>query len=243
MVATAPTTSEAGALLQGERRAALLTGARAMLPWLVGVVPFGLVIGVSAAQADIPTLAGWLTGPLIFAGSAQVATIHLLDTGAAPAVAVLAGLAINVRLVLYSATMARHWQGTSPGWQALAAYFLVDPTLAVGVAGYERSTSRRQGHLHYLGGAALLWVAWVAAISAGASLGAALPQGLHLEFVIPLFLVGEVVPRVASRASRRGVAVAAGLAIVGGGVPLQLGVLLAIVGGTAAAMATREVGT
>jgi predicted branched-subunit amino acid permease len=33
-------------------------GARAMVPWLAGVTPFGLVIGVSAAQADIPTLAG-----------------------------------------------------------------------------------------------------------------------------------------------------------------------------------------
>ena len=58
-------------------------GARAMAPWLVGVVPFGLVIGFSAAQADVPTLAGWLTGPLIYAGSAQVATIEMLDAGAA----------------------------------------------------------------------------------------------------------------------------------------------------------------
>ena len=40
-----------------------------MLPWLTGIVPFGLVIGVSAARADIPTLAGWLTGPLLFGGA------------------------------------------------------------------------------------------------------------------------------------------------------------------------------
>jgi branched chain amino acid efflux pump len=33
-------------------------GARAMVPWLAGLIPFGLVIGVSAAQADIPALAG-----------------------------------------------------------------------------------------------------------------------------------------------------------------------------------------
>jgi predicted branched-subunit amino acid permease len=59
-------------------------GARAMLPWLAGVVPFGLVIGVSAARADIPVLAGWATGPLIYAGSAQVATIEMLHAGAAP---------------------------------------------------------------------------------------------------------------------------------------------------------------
>jgi predicted branched-subunit amino acid permease len=55
----------------------IAAGARAMAPWLAGIVPFGLVIGVSAAQADVPTLAGWMTGPLIYAGSSQVATAGL----------------------------------------------------------------------------------------------------------------------------------------------------------------------
>ena len=56
----------------------LATGARAMVPWAIGVAPFGLVIGVSAARADLPTRAGWLTGPVIYAGSAQLATIQML---------------------------------------------------------------------------------------------------------------------------------------------------------------------
>jgi predicted branched-subunit amino acid permease len=57
-------------------------------------------------------LAGWLTGPLIYAGSAQVATIEMLDAGAGPIVVVVAALIINIRLILYSATMARHWRRT-----------------------------------------------------------------------------------------------------------------------------------
>jgi predicted branched-subunit amino acid permease len=211
-----------------------------MAPWLVGICPFGLVIGVSAAQADIPTAAGWLTGPLVFAGSAQVATIQLLDTGAAPLVAVVAALAINVRLVLYSATMARYWDGTPRWWRALGAYLLVDPTLAVGVDGYERSPTRAAGHLHYLGGAAVLWLAWVAAITVGATVGGALPRSLQLDFVIPLFLVGEVVPRLTGRAAVHGVAAAVGLALLGGMVPLHLGALVAISGGVTAALATKE---
>src|SRR5437763_1295091 len=44
-------------------RADLVGGARAMAPWLLGVVPFGLVIGVSASHAGVPALARWLTGP------------------------------------------------------------------------------------------------------------------------------------------------------------------------------------
>ena len=90
--------------------------------------------------------------------------IDLLDAGAAPAVVIAAAIAVNARLVLYSATMAPHWRGTSPWWQALAAYLLVEPSLAVGLDGYEPQTPSRRGarHLHYLGGASLLWVAWLA---------------------------------------------------------------------------------
>src|SRR5690606_33545346 len=147
---------------------------------------------------------------------------------------------INLRLVLYSATMAPHWHGTSRRFQALAGYLLIDPTLAVGVDGYERATHPTQGHSRYLGAGAALWVTWLAAIAVGATAGASLPGGWHLEMVIPLFLLGELVPRLDHRTARRGAAVAAGLALVSQGVPLHLGALLAIVGGLAVALADER---
>lgn len=211
-----------------------VAGAKAMLPWLTGIVPFGLVIGVSAARADIPTLAGWLTGPLLFGGSAQIAVINLLDTGAAPAVVIGAALAINLRLVLYSATMAPHWRGMPRWWQGLAASVLVDASVAVGVDGYERATNHRRGHLHYLGGAGVLWVAWLTAIAVGATAGARVPGALHLELVIPLFLAGEVVARLTTRAAAHAAGTAAFVGALSVGVPLHLGPMLAVGAGVAA---------
>jgi predicted branched-subunit amino acid permease len=93
-----------------------------MVPWLAGIVPFGLVIGVSVARADVPALTGWLTGPLIYAGSAQVATIGMLDAGAAPVIVVASALIINVRILFYSATMPRYWRGTPWWWRLVGAY-------------------------------------------------------------------------------------------------------------------------
>ena len=214
----------------------LVAGARAMVPWLAGIVPFGLVIGVSAARADLPTSTGWLTAPLLFGGSAQIVAIDLLDAGATPAVVVISVLAVNLRLVLYSATMAQHWQGSPVGFQALGAYLLVDPTLAVGVDGYERSTDRAEGHRRYLGGGAALWVAWLGAVSIGAALGARLPTVLHLELIVPLFLAGEVATRLTSRAAIRGAAVAVVAAGLLHPVPLHLGPVLAIAAGTLAGL-------
>ena len=114
-----------------------VSGMRAMVPWLIGTAPFGLVIGVSAAQADIPTLAGWLTGPVIFSGSAQVATIQMLDAGAAAYAVIITALVINLRLLLYSAAIARYWRGTPLWWRLLGGYLLVDPTFVVGTDRYD----------------------------------------------------------------------------------------------------------
>ena len=192
------------------RRRDSVAGARAMAPWLLGVAPFGMVIGISAARADVPTLAGVLTGPVIYSGSSQVATIELLDAGATPIVVVGTALVINLRLILYSAGMAIHWRGTPWWWRAAAAYLLIDPSFAVGVDGYARWPERGRAHAYYLGGAVVLWVGWLAAIVAGAFAGARLPDWLHLEFVIPLYLIGEIVPKLRwaatppDRRSRRG---------------------------------------
>jgi predicted branched-subunit amino acid permease len=217
----------------------VISGVRAMLPWLLGIAPFGLVIGVSAAQADIPTFAGWLTGPAIYAGSAQVATIQMLHAGAAPVVVVATALAINARLVLYSGAMAAHWRGTPRWWRLLAPYLLVEPSFAVSVDRYENSSDRVGAHAHYLGAALLLWVVWLAAIAVGATAGAQLPPGLHLEFVVPLFLVGEVVPRLTTPAMRRVTFTAVAVAVMAHSAPLQLGLVGAIAAGIAAGFVSK----
>lgn len=221
----------------------VLAGARAMVPWLLGVTPFGLVIGIAAANADIPTLAGWLTAPAIYGGSAQVATIELMDAGAAPLVVVTTALAINARLVLYSAAMAARWRGTPGWWRAAAAYLLIDPSFAVGIDRYQQPGDRTGAHAHYLGGAVVLWVTWLAAIAVGATAGAQLPAGLHLEFVIPLYLVGQVVPRATKGAMRRATLAAVAVAVLGYSAPLHLGVVGAIAAGIAVGLSTKEAQT
>lgn len=214
-----------------------LAGARAMVPWLAGLVPFGLVIGLSAGQADIPALAGWLTAPIIYAGSAQLATVQMLDAGAAGAAIILTVVLINLRLILYSGAIARYWRGTPLWWRLLGAYLLVDPSFAVGVERYARAGSaedRRRGHAYYLGGAVLLWVVWLAVLGAGIALGAGVPAALHLELLAPLYLLGEIVPKLREVAARRAVLTSAAVAVVCLALPLHLGVVVAIVAGLTA---------
>jgi predicted branched-subunit amino acid permease len=108
--------------------------------------------------------------------------------------------------------------------------------VAVGLEGYERNGETGRGHHFYLGGAALLWVAWLTAIAVGAFVGTGLPRGLHLELVIPLFLAGEVAHRCTTRAATVAVGAAAVVALLGLHAPLHIGPLLAIAAGIAAGL-------
>jgi branched chain amino acid efflux pump len=213
-------------------------GARSMAPWLVGIAPLGFVIGATTARADIPACAGWLAGPLIFSGSAQAATIQLLDGRASALVVIAGGLSVNLRLVLYSGAMAPYWRGRPAWWNALAAYTLVDPSAAVALEAYQRSDDPAYGDAHYVGAAATLVIAWFASIALGATVGAALPPGLRLEFVIPLYLVGQLLRRMDDAAAKRAVTVAIVLALISAAAPLHLGTLIAITGGTLVAIKT-----
>jgi predicted branched-subunit amino acid permease len=214
----------------------LRAGARAMLPWLAGVAPFGLVIGLSAARASAGAVAGWLSGIAIYAGSAQLATIQLIDAGAGPLAVVLTVVIINLRLVLYAGALAPYWRGTPLWWRLLGGYLLVDPSFAVGIARYAEEPDRRRAHAHYLGGAVVLWFGWLTAILVGATIGARVPAGLHLELLVPLFMLGELASRARRGRSRIAAVAAAIAATLTLAVPLHLGVLIGIATGLIAAV-------
>ena len=211
-----------------------VAGARAMLPWLAGVAPFGLVIGLSASQTHLPPGAGWLTAPVMFGGSAQIAAIQLLDAGAAPVAVIVTVMVINLRLVLYSAAMAKYWRGTPLWWRLLGGYLLIDPSFAVGIARYADEPDRRRGHAHYLGGGVVLWIGWLTAVGVGARAGASVPSGLHLEMLVPLFIIGELVPKLRQKPARWAMVLSSVVALLCLTVPLHLGIAIGIVAGMTA---------
>jgi predicted branched-subunit amino acid permease len=215
------------------RRTDAIAGARAMIPLLAGVTPMGLVIGVAVVQSGIPVAVGLATGPLIYAGSAQLAIIDLLRQRAPLLIVMVSVLAINARLALYGTVLAGRWRTTPRWWRALAAYLLIDPSFIIGVDGYQQ----RRGHAYYLGGAVVLWLGWQASIVAGAVIGSAVAPSLELDFVAILYLVAMAVLKATEPAVRVGVVAAAVAAAVGALLPIHSGPVIGIVAGVAAALA------
>jgi predicted branched-subunit amino acid permease len=229
-VAPAPSATGTSARRAADRRA-VLDGVRAMLPLLLGVAPFGLVIGVTVAELGVPHLAGWSLGWLVYAGSAQLAAVGLLASSASAVVVVASVVVINLRLALYSAAMAPHWRGTSPLFRLVASYLLIDPSFAVGSQSYDGSRPKRQAHLHYLGGALILWVGWLVVVGVGVTAGAALPSQLRLDSIGPLYIVGLVVLAARTTVVKVAVAVAVVAALLASLLPLHLGPAVGMVAG------------
>src|SRR4051794_11310449 len=108
-------------------------GAAAVAPMLLGVVPFGLVAGVSPTTHG---LTGWEAvgfSTLVFAGASQLAAIDVLGSGGAAIVAAVAAWTINLRMLLYSASLAPY-VGDVPIRRRLSmAYLLTDQAYAVSI--------------------------------------------------------------------------------------------------------------
>jgi predicted branched-subunit amino acid permease len=204
-----------------------------MSPILLGVVPFGLVAGIAAIEAGLSPFQAVGFSLIVFAGAAQLAAIELLGSNAPLGIVVLTATVINLRFLMYSASLARHFRNFRARWKGLLAYFLTDQTFAVSVAGFDGrdGPGRRR---FYLGCALSLWFVWQVTTVAGVVLGRGVPEEWELSFAVPLIFLALLVPAVDDRPDAVAGIVAGAVAVAGVGLPLNLGLLLAAVVGVTA---------
>jgi predicted branched-subunit amino acid permease len=213
-------------------------GVLAMAPMIVGYAPYAVVVGSVIAAHGSPA-AGWAGIWLIFAGSAHLATIKGVEAGSL-ALAILTGLVVNARLLVYSASMAEHWRG-QPRWFRLAAgAALVDPTWFVADRRAREPGTLQEARQFFFGAAGTLAIAWGVLVTTGMLLGAGMGAALGLELAVPLCLLSMIGPRVLKNGSRAVVVTAGLTALLAGSMPASTGLLAAIVAGAVVGALVRE---
>jgi predicted branched-subunit amino acid permease len=208
-----------------------------MLPLSVAYLPFALVIGSAAATHGDP-VAGWAGSWIIFGGSAHLAAIRTLDEAGAAA-AIFTALVINVRLVVYSASLARHWSGQPRWFRLAAAGLIVDPTWAAGERHASECSDGREQRRYLLAAALTLGTVWSIGVAAGAFMGARL-ESIDLQIAIPLCLLGLVGVGLRSSDVRWVIVVAATVALLTAGWPSGTGLLAAVAAGCATGLAQEK---
>ncbi|MHB9031754.1 MAG: AzlC family ABC transporter permease [Anaerolineae bacterium] len=212
------------------------SGALGVVPLLVGVVPFGLIYGALARGAGLSTASAQAMSSIVFAGSAQFISTSLIRDATPGAIIVLTIAAVNLRHMLYSASVAPYIEHLPMRWKAVLSYLLTDEAYAVAITHYEKAGSTPTSHWFYLGAGLGLWTTWQLSSAAGIFLGAAIPASFPLDFALPLTFIAILLPVLKGR-PMVAAALAAGLvALAANGLPYKLGLILAAAVGIAVGM-------
>jgi 4-azaleucine resistance transporter AzlC len=211
----------------GSRSREFLHGLRDQLPILLGVIPFGLIFGALARGAGIPALETQAFSILIFAGSSQFIAAGLVAEATPALVVVLTILLVNLRHMLYSATLAPHLSRLPLRWKIALAWLLTDEAFAMASVRYQRP-DRGYPHWYFLGTGLTLWAAWQVSTFLGITLGSILPGTALLDFALPLTFLALLIPSLTDQPTLVVALSAGGLAVILAALPYKLGLMIAV---------------
>ena len=202
-------------------------GVRAEIPLLIGGFPFGLIYGALALNAGLSKAAAQAMSFTVFAGSAQFIAAQLVHENTPGFVIVLTIAVVNLRHMLYSASLAPYLAALSLRWKVLLSYLLTDEAYAPTILHYEKEGITPHAHWFLLGAGAILWADWQLGTALGIFLGAAIPESGLLDFALPLTFIAMVVPVLRDRPAIAAALSAGAVALVAFSLPYQLGLILA----------------
>ena len=217
-------------------RHAFWLGMRDSLPFLLVIVPFGMLFGVLANEAGWRLTETLAMSAVVIAGASQFTALQLLSEHAPLVICIIAPLAINLRMAMYSASLAPHLAGV-PRWQrALMAYGLTDQSYGVAMNRYALSPKmgREERVAHYFGTLVPVCLPWWIATWAGAVAGTAIPEWLALDFAVPITFIALFAPALRDRPHVAAAVVAIGVALLFAFLPWNLGLIVASLAGMAA---------
>lgn len=126
-------------------RASFVAGVRDAAPTLPPNVPFGMLFGATAVQVGFDPIAATALSVFTFAATAQLAAVELLRSGSDLPVVLATILLINLRYVVYSASLAPEVDHLSRRWRAAIAYPLFDISYALSIARFTGEDEKCDG--------------------------------------------------------------------------------------------------
>jgi 4-azaleucine resistance transporter AzlC len=208
-------------------------GLRDTLPFMFGSIPFGLLFGTLATGEGLSPLATMAMSLFVFSGSAQFIAVVLLGAGSGIWVVWFATFVLNLRHLLYAATLVDHVRHLRQAWRFPLAAFLTDETFAVMERRYRTEGGGSNAHWYYLASCFGMYVNWQTWTFLGITVGQNYPQvqDWGLEFAMVVTFIGIVVPLLTSAPYWAAAATAGLVAVVANPLPYKLGLMLAALAG------------
>jgi 4-azaleucine resistance transporter AzlC len=206
-------------------------GAKDIAPILVGIAPFGLVAGAAVIQAGFGLAEAIGMSLFVNAGASQIVATTLFGSGAPLWLALATALIVNVRMFIYSTSLAPVLSD-APGWlRPFLGHMLVDQNYASTMT---KGRFRDDVDVipYYIGAWFALASVWQLSTIAGALIGPLIPSTWGLEFAVPLVFLAMLAPTLKdSTAVSVCVVTAVSSAVLVPLLPMQTGLVVAILVG------------
>lgn len=214
-------------------RQEMLAGARDIIPLIVGAIPFGIIFGTLAEGSGLSFGATLGMSAFVFAGSSQFIALGLLAAGSTLPLIVLTTVVVNLRHMLYAASLLPYVQNASQRWKAAIGFFLTDEVFAVTIRRYQRPDPSSHKHWYYLGAALAMYGNWVLCAGLGLTVGQLIPNAAAwgLDFAMVTTFIGMIVPYATTRPMVGAILVAGIVAVLANGLPHKLGLMVAAIAG------------
>ena len=215
-------------------------GFKAGAPTLFGIAAWGMVVGVALIKGGLTLNQALGMTLLVFAGTAQLASLPLIFAGAPIWVVFATALVVNLRFVIFSALLAPHFAHLPWYKRLMLGYTAGDMTVNIFLQRFP-TEAPALGKVSYL--KALLipnWLAWQVGSLAGIFLGSTVPAEWGLGFAGTLAILCILVPTMLTSAALSGVVAASATAVIAYELPYKVGMLLAVIVGMVVSMLIQE---
>lgn len=166
------------------------------LPLAIAIATYGLSYGVLAVSAKLSLFEIMLMSLTVFSGSVQLIVVAMLLTGAAYGNILVTVILLNVRNLLYGASLASGLKGAGR-WKYLLAFGVSDEPF---VLGQSRFSKVGPDPLYYGVITLLFYSAWQISSLAGAVIGNQLdPLKWGLDLAFPMTFTALLVPSLKGR--------------------------------------------
>ncbi|MBF0201140.1 MAG: AzlC family ABC transporter permease [Desulfamplus sp.] len=202
-------------------------------------MPFGIIFGTLASAAGVSFAGTMGMSMFVFAGSAQFISISLVAAGTAWPMIVVTTFVVNLRHMLYGATMVPYYKNLSRPWQMLLAFGLTDESFAVAIDRYRQRDGAPNKHYYNLGSMVFMYTNWNLCTFVGLTAGSSFPEITQwgLDFAMPATFIGMVIPYLVSRPMWASVITAGIISVAAAGLPHKLGLMAAAIAGVGTGLA------
>ncbi|PXW68641.1 putative branched-subunit amino acid permease [Loktanella sp. PT4BL] len=204
-------------------------GLRDGAPFILVAAPFAMVFGVVATDAGLTLAQVMGFSVLVIAGASQFAALQMMVENASIAFVLLAALAVNLRMAMYSASLVPHL-GAAPLWQrACVAYLNFDQPYLLSISRYEARPAMTvpERFAYFIGAATPITPLWFLMTYVGVVAGKSISDAWALDFIMPIMFLALVAPMVKSLAHAAAAAVSVSVGLLLVGLPSGTGLLIA----------------